>query len=185
MEIIHADQVAPTAWKNGGGTTRVLLTLPAHGDWHLRISMADVQQDGPFSAYPGVERWLSFVEGAGMALDFDSGTQTLTPADSPLRFDGATPPHGRLLQGPVRDLNLMNKGGRAAMHRALPGAPWRAELQSCGLFTLQAGHWSCADGRQAALPRHALLWFNDAPAAAMTFDQPGLWLAFSAPAAHL
>ena len=130
MDVILADQVAPTAWKNGAGSTRVLLALPAADAWQLRISMADVERDGPFSAYPGVERWLSFVDGEGMALDFANGTQALRPADPPLRFDGATPPYGHLLQGPVRDLNLMNQGGQAAMHRALPGQSWRARQRS-------------------------------------------------------
>ena len=182
MHIIDAYAVAPTAWKNGGGSTRTLLALPAEDAWHLRISMADVDKDGPFSPYPGVERWLTLVEGPGMQLEFAHQTVTLTPLDPPLMFDGATAPFGRLLQGATRDLNLMNKGGQAAMHPALPGRPWRARQQSCGLFGLQAGHWSCADGRRRALDRHTLLWLDAAPQAEMTFDQPGLWLEFSAPA---
>ena len=182
MRIIDADTVAPTAWKNGGGRTRTLLLLPAEDAWHLRISMADVETDGPFSPYPGVERWLSLVEGAGMRLDFMDRTVTLTPLDPPLAFDGAAAPRGRLLQGPVRDLNLMSQGGQAAMHPALPDRCWRAQQRSCGLFALQAGHWACADGRSAALGRHALLWLDNAPRAEMQFDQHGLWLEFSAPA---
>jgi len=173
MEIIRADQITPTAWKNGGGTTRALLSLPAGDGWHLRISMADVGHDGPFSPYPGVERWLSLVQGAGMQLDFIDRSLTLTPLDPPLRFDGAAPPFGRLLQGAVRDLNLMKQGGQAAMHAALPDRPWLAQQRSCGLFALQAGHWSCADGRSTALGRHTLLWLDTAPPAEMRFDGPG------------
>jgi uncharacterized protein len=182
MRIIDAAAVAPTAWKNGGGRTRTLLALPSEDAWQLRISMADVEKDGPFSAYPGVERWLALVEGPGMELEFAHRTVTLTPLDPPLAFDGAAAPFGRLLQGPVRDLNLMNQGGRAAMHAALPERPWRAQQRCCGLFALQAGHWSCADGRSAGLGRHALLWLDQAPRAEMQFDQHGLWLEFSAPA---
>lgn len=181
MRIIEADAIAPTAWKNGGGSTRTLLALPNEDGWHLRISMAEVAGDGPFSPYPDVERWLSLVEGAGMQLEFAQQTVDLTPLDPPLRFDGAAAPFGRLLQGPVRDLNLMNQGGLAAMHRVQPGQPWRAQQRSCGLFALGAGRWSCADGRRAALGRHSLLWLDAAPQADMGFDQPGLWLEFSAP----
>ncbi|HEY8876810.1 MAG TPA: HutD family protein [Roseateles sp.] len=183
MEIIRADQITPTAWKNGGGTTRALLSLPAGDGWHLRISMADVGHDGPFSPYPGVERWLTLVEGEGMQLEFEHRTLTLTPLDEPLVFDGAMAPHGRLLHGPVRDLNLMNKGGQAAMHQAKPGAPWRPRQRACGLFALRAGNWTCADGRRADLAAHTLLWLDEAPQAEMAFDQPGLWLEFSAPSA--
>ncbi|CAM3947095.1 HutD family protein [Roseateles saccharophilus] len=180
MEIIHAPQVASTPWKNGGGRTRTLLVLPRADDWQLRISMADVDQDGPFSPYPGVERWLALVEGQGMRLEFEDRRATLTTLDPPLRFDGASAPFGRLLKGPVRDLNLMNKGGQAAMHPALPGVPWRARQRSCGLFASQPGNWSCGDGRRAALPAHTLLWLDLAPQKEMVFDQPGLWLEFSA-----
>jgi uncharacterized protein len=182
MRLIDAAAMTPTPWKNGGGSTRTLLALPSEAAWQLRISMSDFGQDGPFSPYPGVERWLSLVEGAGMRLEFASGTTTLTPLDPPLQFDGGAPPFGRLLQGAVRDLNLMNQGGRAAMHRARPGQSWRAEQHACGLFALQAGQWSCADGRRAALGRHNLLWLDIAPQAEMAFDQPGLWLEFTAPA---
>jgi len=85
------------------------------------------------------------------------------------------------VQGPTRDLNLMSRGGRAGMHRALPGTPWRARQRSCGLFALQSGTWSCADGRRVQLASHALLWFDDAPPQDMVFEQAGLWLEFSAP----
>ncbi len=181
MNIICADQVLPAAWKNGGGTTRTLLSQPAGDGWRLRISMADVATDGPFSPYPGVERWLSLVDGQGMLLEFEQRAVTLTPFDEPLRFDGGAPPHGRLLQGPVRDLNLMNRGGEAAMHKAVPNAPWHARQRSCGLFTLRDGDWSCANGARTTLTRHTLLWFDTAPREAMAFDQAGLWLEFSPP----
>lgn len=182
MRLIDAATIAPAAWKNGGGSTRTLLALPDGSDWHLRISMADVSQDGSFSPYPGIERWLALVDGPGMQLEFPDRTVTLTPNDPPLRFDGATAPFGRLLQTATRDLNLMNRGGQAAMHAAQPDRAWRAQQQSCGLFALQTGHWSCADGRTQTLGRHVLLWLDTAPQADMRFDQPGLWLEFSAPA---
>lgn len=183
MKLIHAEQIPPSAWKNGGGTTRTLLSLPAGDDWHLRISMADVGRDGPFSPYPGVDRWLALVDGPGMRLEFEHRTVVLTPAGEPLVFDGAAPPYGHLLQGPTRDLNLMNRGGQAAMHKAQPGRPWRARRQSCGLFALQAGAWSCADGRRAELADHMLLWLDVAPREDMVFDHAGWWLEFSAPRA--
>ncbi len=39
-------------WRNGGGFTRQLLAWPDDENWLLRISMANVSQDGPFSAWP-------------------------------------------------------------------------------------------------------------------------------------
>ena len=63
---ISADQVQPQPWKNGGGSTRELLAWPHAHDWALRISVAAVERDGPFSAYPGVQRWLAVRMGIGL-----------------------------------------------------------------------------------------------------------------------
>ena len=108
---VHADRVAPSAWRNGGGQTRELLTRPAAGEWQLRISLADITRDGPFSAFPGVQRWFGVVAGAGVALRFGQEVQTVT-ADSPaFEFDGTAAPQCSLLGGPTRDLNLMLRNG--------------------------------------------------------------------------
>ena len=58
----------PQPWRNGGGVTRELLAWPDGGDWRVRVSVADIDADGPFSAFPGVERWFAVLEGAGVAL---------------------------------------------------------------------------------------------------------------------
>ena len=52
--LIRLNEVAPVPWRNGGGVTRELLAWPSPGDWALRISVAEVERDGPFSRYPGV-----------------------------------------------------------------------------------------------------------------------------------
>ena len=60
--------VAPSAWKNGGGTTRELLAWPSPADWVFRLSVAEVQADGPFSSFAGVQRWFAVLSGAGVRL---------------------------------------------------------------------------------------------------------------------
>lgn len=55
---VSAEDVQPQAWKNKGGMTRELLAWPHAHDWVLRVSVARVERDGPFSAFPGVHRWL-------------------------------------------------------------------------------------------------------------------------------
>ncbi|RYI25912.1 MAG: hypothetical protein EON48_06755 [Acetobacteraceae bacterium] len=56
-------------WKNGRGTTVELLHLtdPA-GKTLLRLSRASVIEDGPFSIFPGTERNLTVLTGAGFHL---------------------------------------------------------------------------------------------------------------------
>ncbi|UUZ58495.1 HutD family protein [Nocardioides sp. B-3] len=50
MSVVRRSAVAPQPWANGGGTTRELLVAD---DGARRISLADIEQDGPFSSFPG------------------------------------------------------------------------------------------------------------------------------------
>lgn len=71
VRILRAADLTPTPWKNGGGLTREIATGPegaGAGAFDWRVSLADVTADGPFSAFPGVDRILTVVEGAGMDL---------------------------------------------------------------------------------------------------------------------
>lgn len=144
--IVEAAAVTPRPWKNGGGQTRELLRWPEAGAWRLRVSLADIDADGPFSAFPGVERWFVVLEGAGVELDFGDRRIALRAGDAPLRFDGAAAPGCRLLGGPTRDLNLMLTDLRGALLAARRGdAPpaWPAVM----FFDAAAQrlHWPCLD----------------------------------------
>lgn len=164
---ITVDSAPATPWRNGGGVTRELLAWPSPADWRLRISVADIAADGPFSAFPGVQRWFALLSGEGVALDFSDHPLTLRPGDAPLAFDGAAAPGCRLLGGPVRDLNLMFRGGTGGMTKMLPGTAWQAPATAqAGLFASVPGRWCCGD-HQHALPALSLLWFHAPP--------PGDW----------
>lgn len=76
FKVLRANAYARMPWKNGGGETREIAIFPPAAnldtlDW--RISMAVVAQDGPFSSFPGIDRTLCVIEGAGMELDFGAG----------------------------------------------------------------------------------------------------------------
>jgi len=147
--IVDADRVRAQPWRNGGGSTRELLAWPTAQDWLFRVSLAQVAQDGPFSSYPGIERWIALVEGAGMTLRFASGSERLSIGREPLRFDGALAPDCSLERGATVDLNLMVDRSRGS------------GLLACA----SEGEWT--DGSQwrgvfAASP--CTLWIGDAPA---------------------
>ncbi len=149
--IIDADAVPPRPWRNGGGVTRELLRWPTSSDWRLRLSLADIDLDGPFSAFPGVTRWFVVLDGAGVVLSLDGHDHTLRPGDAPLRFDGATAPACRLLAGPTRDLNLMLQGLDGELRAARPGEPAPA-WPRLGFFASAARrlHWPAAAGSAPA-----------------------------------
>lgn len=144
MKLVHLDDIAPSAWRNGGGRTRELLAWPQAAEWALRISVADIERDGPFSAFPGVDRWFAVIEGEGVALDFADGERQCRSGDAVLHFDGAAAPGCRLLDGATRDLNLMLARGRGAMRRAMrgeaaPPASTLRALYAADALTLHAG----------------------------------------------
>lgn len=147
--IVDAHAVPPQPWKNGGGVTRELLRWPAEGvgggDWRLRLSVADIAADGPFSAFPGVTRWFAVLAGEGVVLTLPDGEHTLRPGDAPLCFDGAAAPGCRLLDGPTVDLNLMLQGLDGALMVARAGGPPPAWPQ-LGFFDTGARrlHWPAA-----------------------------------------
>ena len=94
-------------WRNGGGTTRELWV---EGDgpcgFAVRISVADVEQAGPFSMFPGVDRVIALLSGAGFVLERD-GFQVRCATGAPWAFAGEDRWSCALIAGPVRDLNLM------------------------------------------------------------------------------
>lgn len=156
---IRSDAVPTQPWKNGGGLMRELLVWPHTGDWRARVGVADIAADGPFSDFPGVERWFVVLKGAGVELTVGASAHRLTRIAAPLRFDGGAATRCMLLAGPVQALNLMLNGARGGIEIVHDGEPWTPPAGACGLFTAVAGR--CGE---VELPHHALLWFDVAPA---------------------
>ena len=107
------DRIVPTPWKNGGGTTREIAVWPPGAgmdtfDW--RISVADIAMDGPFSAFPGIDRQIVLIDGAGVHLQAhdDSFCHKLRHLGEPFAFSGDSAVHATLIVGPTRDLSLIH-----------------------------------------------------------------------------
>jgi uncharacterized protein len=122
------DRFASMPWKNGGGLTREIFRFPEHAaDWQWRISIADVAADGPFSAFPGCDRALLLLSGAGMRLQFLDRIETLQTAYDTLRFAGEDPVEAFLLDGPTSDFNAIWRRDTVAItleRRAMTGSLW-------------------------------------------------------------
>lgn len=113
--------LTPAPWKNGGGVTREIAIGPEgvglSGAFLWRLSIAEVAGSGPFSVFPGVDRTLTILEGAGIKLDFAEGDDLVIDVKwRPARFDGGRACNGQLIGGPVTDFNVMTRRGAAA-HR--------------------------------------------------------------------
>lgn len=107
-------------WKNGGGSTAEIAVEPAGADlaagFGWRLSIASIERDGPFSAFAGYDRWIMLIEGAGMVLDLGGGRmERIAERFRPFEFAGEAAVECRLIDGPIRDFNLML---RRASHAA-------------------------------------------------------------------
>jgi uncharacterized protein len=156
LQRISADAVPPQPWRNGGGRTRELLAWPPGPDWRLRLSLADIEADGPFSAFAGVQRWFAVIEGAGVHLQLPQGPRTVGRDDAPLQFDGAAAPGCTLVDGPTRDLNLMLRGVTGALHRATGGQDWNAPWPWRAAFSAGSARLDHAGGSLDLAPRTLL-----------------------------
>jgi len=116
-QFISLSDCVAVPWCNGGGLTRELLAWPHAQSWQWRISVAEVRSDGPFSRFDGVQRSLAILHGAGLRLQFVDRTVELAQGSEPLIFSGTDAVHCTLIDGPVRDLNLMVNGRSARMTR--------------------------------------------------------------------
>jgi len=137
--LVSLAAVPPTPWKNGGGVTRELLAWPSGDAWKVRISVAEIAADGPFSSFPGVARWFTVLEGGGVALAIDGVERRCRAGEAPLAFSGESSVDCRLLDGPSRDLNLMLRGVGGAMVAAIADEAWSPRARRCGLFARVAG----------------------------------------------
>lgn len=121
MRLIRSQSYRRMPWKNGGGETIEIAVHPPEAftsDFDWRVSMAKVEGDGPFSAFPDIDRTLTILEGQGIALSVDGG-EPVGITDAPHSFPGDRPASARLLDGPVTDLNVMTRRGRHT-HRVTP-----------------------------------------------------------------
>ena len=100
MRLLDPATYRDMPWKNGRGTTHQLLVLPPEADldsFDVRVSLALVQADGPFSSFPGVDRTMVVIAEAGMTLTLaDDSAVTLDTASPPFAFTADDPCEGTL-----------------------------------------------------------------------------------------
>lgn len=114
--VLRSSDYQRMPWKNGGGTTtEIWKAASPRGEMQWRLSIADVASDGPFSEFPGIDRWIMVIEGKGMALDIAGmGKRRLDRTFEPLFFAGDAKTDCALIDGPIRDFNLMVARGLCA-----------------------------------------------------------------------
>ncbi|WP_160663420.1 HutD/Ves family protein [Pseudarthrobacter sp. ATCC 49987] len=125
MEIIRYAELKAQPWRNGGGVTREVASHPAAtarqdgtstdstasaSGWDWRVSIAEMSKAGEFSAFPGMDRVLTVVEGELLLLSVD-GAEHPVEKYRPFRFSGDAAAAGALPTGDIRDLNVITRRG--------------------------------------------------------------------------
>lgn len=127
-------------WRNGRGFTLEIAREPATGeDFAWRLSLADIEADGEFSAYPGYRRALVLVAGKSLHLRFrEHGERLLDPSRRGARFEGNWQTHCAVPKGRCTDLSLIVRKGLAAAPASVVRAPKILRVKSSGRVVLPA-----------------------------------------------
>jgi len=111
VAILSREQQPSMPWRNGGGITRELMVEPIGATFDTgflwRLSVAEIEKDGPFSEMPGIDRSMVVIDGEGLELDFTVGKRKQVEPLTVFRFPGEATCVGHLTAGPVRDVNAM------------------------------------------------------------------------------
>ncbi|AOE87899.1 HutD family protein [Pseudomonas sp. TCU-HL1] len=114
--LLRAADYPRMPWKNGAGSTLEIARDAGDGldGFGWRLSIADVSESGGFSAFTGYQRVITVLEGAGMHLEVDGQrSRDLTALDA-FAFDGGSVVQCELIDGPIRDFNLIYSPQRCA-----------------------------------------------------------------------
>lgn len=172
-------------WRNGGGETRQVAagTLPHpdgvdgpgrsgtageagkvsepawEGDFGWRISIATIAADGPFSAFPGVDRCITLLSGPGVLLSLNRPGRTgatiehrLDTVGRPYWFDGGDETQAACLGGASQDFNLMLRRRDHAGEVLASDADGVLAPAAAGLLLAVRGRWRLDAERGAGHP---------------------------------
>lgn len=110
LQLISPNQWQTQAWKNGGGITHQLARSDDQTGMRWRVSIAEVASDGPFSHFEQTDRIIMLLQGNGFCLHGAAEQAVvLDKALLPFAFAGETAIDCTLIDGPVRDFNLMTR----------------------------------------------------------------------------
>ena len=106
-ERLCFSELLPVAWQNGGGVTREVARQEGDGKspgW--RVSVAELDREGPFSIIAGVRRHFTVIGEYPVTLVLPDQRAVLAPRESFI-FEGEAAVNCLLPEGPSRALNLM------------------------------------------------------------------------------
>jgi uncharacterized protein len=133
-------------WANGRGQTTELLREDGPDGLALRLSIAVVAEDGPFSILPGIERNLTVISGPGFWLRGEGMTLHAAPL-TPVAFGGNVLITATDVAAPSEDFNVMTAHHMPRPRVWLPQPGWISSGARLFLLALAAAR---VDGQRLA-----------------------------------
>lgn len=171
LRTFRLTDVPAQPWKNGGGRTREIASWPPGAgldDFLWRISVARIETSGPFSAFAGVDRVITLLDGPGVVLrgGFPEGEHALAEPLAPFAFPGDAAVDCEMRGAASEDLNVMSRRGRVRARVSVLHGPAGLPPAGCGMLLAAHGAWLA----QPAMDRAALVlepwtgvWWGGAP----------------------
>mgnify|MGYP000908241803 CR=1 FL=1 len=113
INLLKKQNYRSMPWRNGKGFTSEIAIFPTQStavenNFSWRLSSADVVENGLFSYFPNCHRYLAIIDGQGLNLRFENEKKLITQ-NSFIHFSGEEKVHCELINGKVKDLNLIVK----------------------------------------------------------------------------
>lgn len=152
VRVVRAADRVTMPWKNGGGVTHELVREgEGAAGFGVRLSIAEVAADGPFSRFPGVDRVILLLRGAGFQLRRADGlVVTVDRPAIPFAFAGEDAWDCTLPGGPVIDFNVMTDRAtrRATVDVREPGrvdGRWLLALADGAIADVAVAAWDLVE----------------------------------------
>jgi environmental stress-induced protein Ves len=161
FQLVRLSDMAPVPWRNGGGVTRELAVSSTHGEWHWRMSVAEVDASGPFSRFDGTDRWFAVLEGEGVQLDVQGEAHCITRNSAPFYFDGGATTHCTLVDGRTQDFNLIVRRGSTPARMLRINVPTSFVLGAPKIIAVYAMNMGASvqfDSKLMQIPPQSLVW---------------------------
>lgn len=178
MQVFKANGSQQGVQRYGAEATVDIAVYPPNAsvnNFHWRVGLATVENDGLFPRYRGVDRSLALLEGGALAMAFDGAHKRRVEPGAQLAFDGEATTFGCPLGGPVLDLSVMSR--RQYCQHRMHWLEWegdvvlRREPGAVGLLFVVDGEVT-VEGQPALQARDALL-LNANASAFVAFSSAG------------
>ncbi|MBU9856128.1 HutD/Ves family protein [Rahnella bonaserana] len=142
------DTLPVSPWRNGGGETREIVSYPpGKSDFDWRVSIATIAQDGPFSAFPGVDRSITLLSGDGVHLQaLPDINHALTTPGEPFSFSGDIALNARMAGSVTTDFNVMTRRTVCAARVVPVRETLYLSHEKGGVIYVISGIWQRQDG---------------------------------------